>query len=230
MYDPMTQTQDHSRDYPRARAAREALLKAALPEAAFEGWSEATLQRAAGIAGISEGEVELYCPGGVLDILETWSREADAAARTLIEAEPRPNRIRDKAARAVMIRLDQYQGEEEAAARARARLLLPDALDRGARLLWATSDTIWRAIGDTSTDGNFYSKRAILSGVYASTLAIWLDEADPDKPKTRDFLDRRIENVMQFEKAKAQWRKATENLPSLTGLAARLRYGPGRRV
>lgn len=234
MYGVMTDTQDTSRDdpraYPRARAAREALLEAALPEAAFEGWTQATLDRAAQTAGLSQGEVELYCPDGVLDLLETWSREADARARTLIEAQPKPNRIRDKVAAAVMIRLDQYDGQEEAAARARARLLLPDALDRGTRLLWATSDTLWRAIGDTSTDGNFYSKRTILSGVYASTLAIWLDETDPDRPKTRDFLDRRIENVMQFEKAKAQWRKTTAKLPSLTGLAARMRYGPGRRA
>lgn len=230
MYSLMTETQHSSPDYPRARAARQALLDAALPEAAFEGWSEATLERAADIAGLSEGEVELYCPAGVLDLLETWSRGADAATREIVAAQGPPNRIRDKVAGAVMIRLDQHAGQEEAAARARARLLLPDALDRGTRLLWATSDTIWRAIGDTSTDYNFYSKRAILSGVYASTLAIWLDETDPDKPKTRDFLDRRIENVMQFEKAKGQWRKATSGLPSLSGLAARLRYGPGRRV
>lgn len=230
MYGVMTETQDSATDYPRARAARQALLDAALPEAAFEGWSEATLIKAADIAGLSEGEAELYCPGGVLDLLETWSRGADAAMREIVAAQGLPNRIRDKVAGAVMIRLDQFAGQEEAAARARARLLLPDALDRGTRLLWATSDTIWRAIGDKSTDYNFYSKRTILSGVYASTLAIWLDETDPDKPKTRDFLDRRIENVMQFEKAKAQWRKATSGLPSLTGLAARLRYGPGRRV
>ncbi|PWE18657.1 COQ9 family protein [Marinicauda salina] len=217
-------------DHPRADAARDALLAAALPEAAFDGWSEATLARAAEAAGLSEGEVELYCPGGVLDILETWSRRADAGAEAAIAAAPPPNRIRDKVANAVMIRLDQMAGEEEAAARARARLMLPDAADRGARLLWATADMIWRAIGDTSTDGNFYSKRAILSGVYASTLAIWLEESDPEKPKTRTFLDRRIDNVMQFEKAKAGWRKATSGLPDLAGLAARLRYGPGRRV
>ena len=215
--------------FPRAAAARRALLEAAIPEAAFEGWNEATLARAGEIAGLSPGEIELYCPGGVLDLLETWSRQGDAAARAQIEAEGPPNRIRDKVSRAVMIRLEQYEGEEDAAVRARARLLLPDALDRGARLLWATSDTIWRAIGDTSTDGNFYSKRAILSGVYASTLAIWLDEHDPEKPKTRAFLDRRISNVMQIEKAKAQWRKTTSGLPDLTALAARLRYGPGRR-
>ena len=212
----------------RAEAARAAILAEALPEAAFEGWSQATLDRAAQAAGYSEGEVQLYCPGGVLDLIETWSRTADEDARLAI-AHSGANRIRDKVTEGVLLRLEQYAGEEEAAARARARLLLPDGLDRGARLLWSTSDMIWRAIGDTSTDANFYSKRAILSGVYASTLAVWLDERDPDKPDTRAFLDRRIDNVMQFEKVKGQWRKATANLPDFAALASTLRYGFDRR-
>ncbi len=207
---------------------RAALLEAALPEAAFEGWSDATLTRAAKAAGYSEGEVQLYCPGGILDLIEVWSRTADDAAREAIAAS-QATRIRDKVTQAVLIRLEQYTGEEEAASRARARLLLPDGLDRGARLLWSTSDMIWRAIGDRSTDANFYSKRTILSGVFASTLAIWLDERDPGKPKTQAFLDRRIDNVMQFEKVKASWRKATDGLPDLTALASRLRYGFDRR-
>jgi ubiquinone biosynthesis protein COQ9 len=226
----MTDERDIPADPPpsRADAARAALLAEALPEAAFDGWNAATLKRAAEAAGYSEGEVQLYCPGGVLDLLETWSRNADEDAREAI-AQSGANRIRDKVTQAVLIRLEQYAGEEEAAARARARLLLPDALDRGGRLLWSTSDMIWRAIGDRSTDANFYSKRAILSGVYASTLAIWLDERDPDKPKTKAFLDRRIDNVMQFEKVKGQWRKASANFPDLAGLASTLRYGFDRR-
>ena len=226
----MTEQTDTRDDPPptRADAARAAILAEALPEAAFDGWNQATLKRAADAAGYSEGEVQLYCPGGVLDLIETWSRNADEDARVAI-ANSGANRIRDKVTQGVLLRLEQYAGEEEAAARARARLLLPDALDRGARLLWSTSDMIWRAIGDTSTDANFYSKRAILSGVYASTLAIWLDDRDPDKADTRAFLDRRIDNVMQFEKVKGQWRKASANLPDLAGLASTLRYGFDRR-
>ena len=125
----------------------------------------------------------------------------------------------------LLIRLAQYVGHEEAAARARARLLLPDGLDRGARLVWATSHMIWSAIGDTSTDANFYSKRAILSGVYASTFAIWLEDDSEDRTKTAEFLDRRIDNVMQFEKVKGQVNKLAKNLPDLPGLMGDLRYG-----
>jgi len=230
MFKPMTDIDPafEPRKKTRAETAREALLDAILPEAAFDGWNNDALKRAAETAGFSAGEVELYCPGGVLDLIETWSRKADAAARAEIE-QSGAKRIRDKITEAVMTRLAQIEGEEEAAERARARLLLPDALDRGARLLWSSCDMIWKAIGDQSTDINFYSKRATLSGVYASTLAIWIDDDDPEKARTRAFLDRRIDNVMQIEKAKASWRKVSANIPDLAGLASSLRYGFSRR-
>lgn len=215
---------------PYADDARARLLDAALDEAAFSGWNQAMLETAARQAGLSEGEVELYLPGGVLDLITIWHRSADETARKRIAEQGLPNRIRDKVAGAVMNRLDQLSGHEDAAARARARLMLPDGLDRMASLGWETADMIWRAIGDTSTDANFYSKRAILSGVFATTFAIWLDDDTENKNKTREFLDRRIDNVMEFEKAKGQWRKISANMPNLTGLAARLRYGMGRRV
>jgi ubiquinone biosynthesis protein COQ9 len=211
---------------PRADAARDALLEAALIHAAFDGWTAATLKAASADAGLSAGEAALYCPGGVLDLIETWSRRSDSIAAEAIAANP-ARRVRDRVTNAVMARLDAMAGHEDAARRARARLLLPDGLDRGARLVWASADAIWRALGDPSTDINFYTKRATLSGVLATTQAIWLDDEDADKPRTRAFLDRRIDGVMQFEKVKARWREAQANLPDLAALAGRMRYGGG---
>ena len=212
----------------RADAVRGALLDAALDEAAFGGWNARTLARAAASAGYSEGEVQLYCPDGVLDLIEVWSRQADEGARQVILSS-KANRIRDKVAGGVMARLEEIAGHEDAAARARSRLLLPDGLDRGRRLIWATSDMIWRAIGDKSTDYNFYSKRTILSGVFAATFMIWAEDADPDKVKTKAFLDNRIENVMQFEKVKGRVTTFAQRLPDLAAIASRARYGAGRR-
>ena len=215
-------------DQSRADAVRGALLGAALDEAAFSGWNARTLARAAASAGYSEGEVQLYCPDGVLDLIEVWSRQADEGAREVIVSS-KANRIRDKVAGGVMARLEEIAGHEDAAARARSRLLLPDGLDRGRRLIWATSDMIWRAIGDKSTDYNFYSKRTILSGVFATTFMVWAEDADPDKVKTKAFLDNRIENVMQFEKVKGQVTTFAQRLPNLAAIASRARYGAGRR-
>jgi len=134
-------------------------------------------------------------------------------------------KIRERVTFAVQCRLDTLKDHEEAARKARARLLLPDAGPLGAELVWATSDMIWRALGDPSTDVNFYTKRLTLSAVYGSSLAAWLGDETRDKAKAKAFLDRRIENVMSFEKFKAQTRKLTDGLPDPAELLAKLRYG-----
>ena len=96
---------------------------------------------------------------------------------------------------------------------------MPD--DRGARPanlltgpkgLWAAADAIWTGLGDTSTDYNWYTKRTILSGVLGSTLVAWIGTEDPAEVDA--FLDRRIENVMQFEKFKGQVREAAAKMPN----------------
>ena len=225
----MTETKETPRTS-RADAARAKLLDAALPHAAFDGWSEAMLDMAAEDAGLSKGEVQLYLPRGVIDLIETWSRALDAEAEArLAAADLASMKIREKVTFGVLARLEAIGDHEEAARRARARLSLPDMAADGPRLVWATSDMIWRAIGDPSTDWNFYSKRTILSGVYTTTLAMWLGDQSEDKAEARAFLDRRIQNVMDFEKTKAKVTKFADSLPDPTGLLARMRYGFGPR-
>lgn len=212
-------------------STRDALLQAALSHAAFDGWNAGVLEQAGLDAEISAGQIHLACPRGELDLIAHWSMRLDETAGSALAALDLPAmKIRDKVTQGVHARLSAISAHEEAARRARARLLLPDAGHEASRLVWATSDMIWRAIGDPSTDFNYYSKRTILSGVYAATLAVWLNESDPDKPQARAFLDRRIQNVMDFEKAKFQVRKFTDQLPDPSGLLSRLRYGWGPRV
>ncbi|AZU05075.1 RpsU-divergently transcribed protein [Glycocaulis alkaliphilus] len=208
-----------------ADAARARLLDAALPHIPFEGWSGSLLRIAARDAGMSDDEVALYCPDGVISLIVFWWREMDDAAQEAITAGESPAKIRERIRRAVVLRLEAGKGHEDALSRARARLLLPDGIATGAQLAWNTSDMIWRAIGDTSTDANWYSKRAILTGVWTSSLAIWLSESDPAKPDTLAFLDRRIANVMEFEKVKAKVNKQLASLPDFAAMAAKMRYG-----
>lgn len=206
--------------------ARTAILDAALNEAAFEGWTDVMLAKAAQKAGLPKGAAALYFPDGVIDVIQFWSDQMDAAARAKIEAlDIAAMKIRDRVTESVAIRLSEVGRHEEAARRAQARLSLPDGIGTGAKLTWNAADMIWRAIGDTSTDANFYSKRGVLSAVLASTAPIWLSDALPGKPDARRFLDRRIANVMQFEKVKAQVRKATANAPNAAAILGSLRYG-----
>lgn len=211
-------------------STRDALLQAMLGHAAFDGWTRQSFDLARQDIDLDAGTAHLACPLGELDLIAHWSRQLDDRAAAALAAMNLPAmKIRDKVTAGVLARLEAICEFEEAARRARARLLLPDAGHRASGLVWATSDMIWRAIGDPSTDINFYSKRTILSGVYATTLAVWLNETDPVKPEARAFLDRRIQNVMDFEKAKYQVKSFTDKLPDPAGLLARLRYGLGPR-
>lgn len=218
---------------------RMAILDEMLLEAAFDGWTDTSLRAAARSAGlgpeeIARGDLTRVYPRGIGDVLDFWSEHEDTRMATALEAaDPAPEKIRDKVRFLVRTRIEGLGAHREAARRASATLAMPHYAPLASRLSWRTADAIWRALNDVSTDFNFYTKRATLTGVYLSTLAAWFaddgDElAEPDYSKTWDFLNDRIENVMQFEKVKKQWQDAMPDMEGLTEFLGRLRYGSGR--
>ena len=209
---------------------RDRLLDAALPLIAFEGWTDKMLGQAVIAAELPEGAEDLYFPEGVLDLLAYWSERLNQRANeTISQLDLDAMKIRERVTQGVITRLEAIAPNEEAARRAMSRLALPDSFLTGRMSgpgqLWASADMIWRAIGDTSTDANYYSKRTILSAVIGATLPVWLNDADPAKVKAREFLDARIANVMQFEKLKWEFKTKTENWPSPARVLGALRYG-----
>lgn len=205
---------------------RESILNQALKIAPFEGWTPLTLKRAVRAADLPEGSDELYFEGGVGELLGFWSQRLDAQAeKKLSTLDMDALKIREKVTQGVLARLEAIEHHEEAARRASSRLILPDLAASGIKQIWHSADMIWRAIGDTSTDGNYYSKRTILSTVIGATLPIWLSDQSDDKAKARAFLDDRIENVMGFEKMKWRVKTATKGLPNPAEILGQLRYG-----
>jgi ubiquinone biosynthesis protein COQ9 len=193
-------------------------------EAVFDGWTPAARDAAASAQGVEPGLAQLAFDQGPMDMIEAWITHIDAQ---MIEAFP-PERIaamkiRERITTLVAFRFEAVAHQREALRRATAILALPSNLGRAAKLSWRTADLMWRLAGDTATDYNHYSKRMILSGVYGSTLMAFLDDESPDFGDTHAFLGRRIENVMQFEKAKAKWTGSGESL-SLSRFLGRLRY------
>lgn len=193
-------------------------------EAVFDGWTPAARDAAASVQGVDAGLAQLAFDQGPMDMIEAWISHVDAQ---MIEAFP-PERIaamkiRERIASLVAFRFEAVAHQREALRRATAIMALPVNLGRAAKLSWRTADLMWRLAGDTATDYNHYSKRMILSGVYGSTLMAFLDDESPDFADTHAFLGRRIDNVMQFEKAKAKWTKSGDRL-SLTRFLGRLRY------
>ena len=184
---------------------RDRLADAVAAEAAFDGFSRAALTAAAGKFDLPRGEADRLFPGGPVQILTYLSARADR--RTVEDMEKAgiaTAKIRDRIRAAVRLRLEMHAGEREAVRRALSLLSLPFNAGLGLKLLYKTVDALWYAAGDTSTDFNFYTKRATLAGVYSSTLLYWLNDRSPGNEATWGFLDRRIDDVMKFEKLKAR--------------------------
>lgn len=185
--------------------ARERLIEAALPDVAFDGWSQATLNAAIASSGVDVGLAHLAFPRGGVDMALGFHRLMDKRlGEELSAVDLSTMRIRERVTHCVRKRIELVAQDREAVRRGATLLALPQYAPEGARAVWGTADLIWNVCGDTATDYNWYTKRAILSGVYSSTVLYWLGDQDPYSQPTWDFLDRRIENVMQFEKAKAQ--------------------------
>ncbi|MEM9031487.1 MAG: COQ9 family protein [Pseudomonadota bacterium] len=183
------------------------LLDAALPHVAFDGWSAATLRAAAADLDLDPATVAVLCPGGALDLAAAAHRRGDRdMAAELKRRDLSALKIREKVALAVRVRLE-LAGDREVVRRGTTVFSLPMNAARGTRLIWDTADAIWTALGDTSEDVNWYTKRATLVGVYSATLLYWLGDDSPDQADSWAFLDRRIGDVMRIEKAKAEVKK-----------------------
>lgn len=200
--------------------AREAVLDAALSHVPFDGWSETTLRAAIADSGVAEGLARALFPRGGIDLAVAFHKDGDRQmAEILAKADLSQMRFRDRVAFAIRTRLD-LVADRELVRRGTTLFALPQHAAEGAKLIWGTADAIWLALGDTSRDLNWYSKRATLSAVYGSVVLYWLGDDSPGHQATWDFLDRRIDDVMQIESLKAKLRE--------NPLGKALLAGPGR--
>lgn len=205
---------------------RAPLLEAILAHVPFDGWTSKALENAATDIGISKEMAELGYPGGAIEMLEDHLNNANILLANELATLDLPSmKIRDRITIAVRTRLEQNAKSREIVRRGLFTLALPQNLALGSKALWNSADTMWRAAGDTSTDHNWYTKRATLSAVYSAVLLFWLNDESEDYADTWAFLDRRIEDVMKIETAKYKLRQSSANFPSFSRFLGRLRYG-----
>lgn len=204
---------------------RPVLVEALLPNVAFDGWSAAALDAAAAAIGIPADRARLVFPGGAIEMIDAWILKTDRdMADEMARRGAAAMKIRDRITTAIRIRIDQARPHKEAVRRAFAVLAQPQNAALSARTLWRSADAMWRTAGDTATDFNHYTKRLSLGGVYAATLLYWLQDESEDDADTFAFLGRRIDTIMQVEKAKMRFREQANNRPRLSRFLGRLRY------
>ena len=177
------------------------LLDAIEPHVIFDGWSEDAFKMAIADSGLSEADARAACPRGATDLAVAYHQRGDAAMVEQMQAADLASmRYSERVAAAIRFRLEVV--DRDMVRRGMTLFSMPHLAPIGTQLVWGTADLIWETLGDTSDDINWYSKRAILSGVYTSTVLFWLGDTTPGFSATWEFLDRRIADVMQFEKFK----------------------------
>ncbi|NIA68480.1 COQ9 family protein [Pelagibius litoralis] len=193
---------------------RLALLDQTLRHVPFDGWTWQAIDAAARDLEMDLAEARRLYPGGPEEMIRTFSNEADRQMMAGLERlDLASMKVREKVTAGVRLRLEALAAHREAARRALAFFAMPQNAAGGLRCLYRTVDAIWYAAGDTATDYNFYTKRALLSGVYTSTLLYWLNDKSDDYTASWAFLDRRIAEVLKVAGRLGKGVSAAMNLP-----------------
>ena len=204
------------------------LLAVELPHhAGFDSWGDKAVANAASVLGVDPAIAALVFDSKTA-MIDAWFGAVDAAM--LAELSPETlaaMKVRQRITALVEARLAYVAPDREALRRALTILALPSNARLAARLGWRAADVMWRAAGDTATDYNHYSKRAILGSVYAATLSVFINDESADYTETRAFLARRIDGIMRFEKAKAKLTAGPKMSFSLSRFIGQLRYPTG---
>ncbi|MCY1669835.1 COQ9 family protein [Novosphingobium sp. SL115] len=213
-------TQDSTLHALRLRLAPEVAASAV-----FDGWTEAAVTAAAEATGTDIALARFAFADGPMAMIAAWIARIDSDMADALPATQLSNlSIRERIRRLVQFRLDAVAGQQEALRRALAIMAMPQNLGAATRLGWSSADAMWRLAGDVATDYNHYTKRLTLGSIYAATLTVFANDTSEDHAETRAFLDRRIEGVMRFERAKVRLMKPRDETFSLTRLLGRLRY------
>lgn len=193
----------------RNQTIKDQIIETALPDVAFDGWTDELLKRAARNAGYDADIVRAVFPKGVRDALIHFSGWAD---RRMLDALKAANpvflRMRERVALGVRLRFEILEPFREAERLAIAYWLRPFRKMDGAKLVWKSADAIWKWAGDTATDYNRYTKRGLLSGVIAATALFWLNDHSAGRADSWAFLDRRIDNVLSAGKIVGRFKTA----------------------
>lgn len=194
---------------------KDALLVALLPDVPFDGWSLDAMRIAARRIGMDDGELATLFPRGASEAVAWFSRWADRLTLETMASRPLDDvRLSDRIAMGVRTRLRLLQPHREAVRRGLLLLALPANAPLALKLLYETVDALWYAAGDSATDFSFYTKRAMLAGIYAATTLYWLDNRSEGAAATDAFLERRLADVSALPRVRAEFQRIIGALPN----------------
>ena len=179
---------------------RDRWLDTFLPRVPETGWSLVSAKQAAREAEISPGEQNLAAPNGISDLIDHFfERAVDEMLATLATQDLSDLRTHERVAAGVRAWLDALSAHKAAVRKAAGKGLLPWGAGAAAKRVWAIADAIWEAAGDTATDYNRQTKRALLSAVLPPIVLYWLDHEDGEALDR--FIADRLQTAMKVGQA-----------------------------
>ncbi|GLD93964.1 hypothetical protein PINS_up002569 [Pythium insidiosum] len=176
------------------------ILEHALNHVATHGWSVDALAagaRDAGYPSVAHGML----PRGAIELVDFYMDKCfEETRRTLAAhtAELQAMSVTDRLKFGIRTRLELMAPVRGSWPQAMAIGALPPNAPGTMQKLGRLADEIWYFAGDKSTDATWYTKRAILTGIYASTELFMLSDESPNFEETWRFLDRRVEETVML--------------------------------
>ncbi|ELW66196.1 DNA-directed RNA polymerase II subunit RPB3 [Tupaia chinensis] len=247
---------EEEEDYESEEQLQHRILTAALEFVPAHGWTAEAIAEGAQSLGLSSASASMFGSDGSELILH-FVTQCNAQLTRVLEEQQKlvqlgqaEKKKTDQFLRdAVETRLRMLIPYIEHWPRALSILMLPHNIPPSLNLLTSMVDDMWHYAGDQSTDFNWYTRRAVLAGIYNTTELVMMQDSSPDFEDTWRFLENRINDAMNMGHTAKQVKSTGEalvqglmgaavTLKNLTGLNQRrwenwcvLRWGcPGLRA
>uniref|UniRef100_A0A452EXN9 Ubiquinone biosynthesis protein n=1 Tax=Capra hircus TaxID=9925 RepID=A0A452EXN9_CAPHI len=210
---------EEEEDYESEEQLQHRILTAALEFVPAHGWTAEAIAEGAQSLGLSSAAASMFGNDGSELILH-FVTQCNARLTRVLEEEQKlvqlgqaEKKKTDKFLRdAVETRLRMLIPYIQHWPRALSILMLPHNIPPSLNLLTSMVDDMWHYAGDQSTDFNWYTRRAVLAGIYNTTELVMMQDSSPDFEDTWRFLENRISDAMNMGHTAKQVKSTGEAL------------------
>jgi ubiquinone biosynthesis protein COQ9 len=201
------------------------ILKNFLDICVLDGWNNDSLGQSIEEAGFGAEDQNLIFPNAIHSLTDFFIEQGNE--EFLIKSKKinfSELRVRNKIKELVRLRL-LIESDNKNALRALLTISKGRRIPALVKNAYKISDLMWSCAGDSSTDFNFYTKRAILSKVFTRTLIYFISDQSKNNEKSWDFLDDQIEKVMKIGEVKMKIKKYISKAQDCAAKACNLKEG-----
>ncbi|XP_001373645.1 ubiquinone biosynthesis protein COQ9, mitochondrial [Monodelphis domestica] len=210
---------EEDEDHESEEQLQHRILTAALEFVPAHGWTSEAIAEGAQSLGLSSAAAGMFGNDGSELILH-FVTQCNAKLNRVMEEEQKQVQLGQAEKRktdqflrdAVETRLRMLIPYIEHWPRALGILVLPHNIPASLNLLTSMVDDMWHYAGDQSTDINWYTRRAVLAGIYNTTELVMMQDSSPDFEDTWRFLENRISDAMNMGHTAKQVKSTGEAL------------------